>query len=103
MSPTSPDAKSQAWTGIPDPGAYTTAAAGSANSGQVANKDVFLKLMVAQLQHQNPLNPADGVEFVTQLAQFTQLEQSMAMRLDVQTIRDVLTSTAGPQTTHSQP
>ncbi|MCC7498464.1 MAG: hypothetical protein IT160_12855 [Bryobacterales bacterium] len=45
-----------------------------------ANKEVFLKLLVAQLQHQNPLNPMDGMQFVTQLAQFTELEQIIAIR-----------------------
>jgi flagellar basal-body rod modification protein FlgD len=38
-------------------------------------KEDFLKLLVAQLQHQDPLNPADPTEFTAQLAQFGQLEQ----------------------------
>lgn len=38
-------------------------------------KEDFLKLLVAQLQHQDPLNPADPTEFTSQLAQFGQLEQ----------------------------
>ncbi len=38
-------------------------------------KDEFLRLLVAQLQHQNPLEPQEGAEFVAQLAQFTTLEQ----------------------------
>ena len=37
-------------------------------------KDEFLKLLVAQLQHQDPLEPQSGAEFVAQLAQFAQLE-----------------------------
>lgn len=40
-----------------------------------SDKDMFLKLMIAQLQNQDPLNPQDGTEYVTQLAQFTTLEQ----------------------------
>jgi flagellar basal-body rod modification protein FlgD len=68
-----------------------------------ADKSTFLKLLVAQLQNQNPLNPADGVQFVTQLAQFTALEQSTRMTDDISAIRDILakseTSTAsGTQT-----
>lgn len=38
-------------------------------------KDDFLTLLVAQLQNQDPLNPADATEFTAQLAQFSQLEQ----------------------------
>ena len=38
------------------------------------DKMAFLQLLVAQLQHQDPLNPMDDTAFVTQLAQFTQLE-----------------------------
>lgn len=42
---------------------------------QTLGKDVFLKLLVTQLRHQNPLNPQDNSAFVAQMAQFTALEQ----------------------------
>jgi flagellar basal-body rod modification protein FlgD len=38
-------------------------------------KDDFLKLMVAQLQSQDPLQPTESSAFIGQLAQFTELEQ----------------------------
>ncbi len=44
-----------------------------------STKDEFLRLLVAQLQYQNPLDPQEGAEFVAQLAQFTSLEQSQEM------------------------
>ncbi len=43
-------------------------------------KDDFLRLLVAQLSHQDPLNPQDGSQFVAQLAQFSSLEQLISIR-----------------------
>ena len=47
----------------------------SAELGQ----DSFLKLLVAQMQHQDPLNPQGNEEFIAQLAQSTSLEQLMGV------------------------
>lgn len=41
-----------------------------------SSKEEFLRLLVAQLEHQNPLEPQSGAEFVAQLAQFASVEQS---------------------------
>jgi flagellar basal-body rod modification protein FlgD len=38
-------------------------------------KDDFLKLLVGQLQHQDPMQPSDDNQFIGQMAQFSQLEQ----------------------------
>ncbi len=65
----------------------TTAGAADAAAGQIG-KETFLKLLVAQIRHQNPLNPADGVEFLTQLAQFTELEQMMGIHAEVASLRE---------------
>ena len=66
----------------------------SAPAGSTANptvsKNMFLQLLVAQIKNQDPLNPADGVQFLTQLAQFTQLEQTLGMSTDLAAIRQDL-------------
>jgi flagellar basal-body rod modification protein FlgD len=38
-------------------------------------KDAFLKLLVAQLKYQNPMNPTDSTQFIAQTAQFTMVEK----------------------------
>jgi len=62
-------------------------------------KNMFLQLLVAQIKNQDPLSPSDGVQFLTQLAQFQQLEQSMNMGQDVTAIRNDLDQLAPTGTT----
>lgn len=45
------------------------------SSGAQLGQDAFLKLLVAQLKYQDPMNPSDGAEFLAQTAQFTQVEK----------------------------
>ena len=51
----------------------STEAAKQSRNGVDAN--TFLTLLIAQLKHQDPLEPQQGAEFVAQLAQFNSLEQ----------------------------
>ncbi|MBK0032037.1 flagellar hook assembly protein FlgD [Erwinia sp. S43] len=54
------------------------------NGGNDLN-DMFMKLLVAQIQNQDPLNPTDGTEYVGQLAQMTQVQSMQNMTGMMQT------------------
>ena len=54
----------------------------------------FLLLLVAQLKGQNPLNPIDGTQFVSQLAQFSSLEELTKIRTSMDEVQKVLTAPA---------
>lgn len=49
----------------------------------VLGKDAFLKLLVAQMQYQDPLNPSSDTEWVSQMAQFSSLEQMQNMNTTI--------------------
>lgn len=55
------------------------AASITGSAGTSLGRDVFLKLLVTQLQMQDPLRPMEDKEFITQLAQFSTLEQMQSM------------------------
>ena len=42
-------------------------------------KDAFLKILITQLQNQDPTSPMDDKEFIAQMAQFSSLEQMQNM------------------------
>ena len=50
------------------------------------DKDAFLQLLVAQMQYQDPLEPTSNTEYISQYAQFSQVEQiqNMAQSMDLQ-------------------
>ena len=62
---------------VPTPlsGMTTREAPQSTEANSELGQDAFLKLLVAQLKYQDPLNPADGAEFLAQTAQFTMVEK----------------------------
>ena len=66
-----------------DPTASATSALPS-NVDGLANENTFLQLLVAQIKKQDPTNPTDSVQFLSQLAQFSQLEQLIGIRQELQ-------------------
>ena len=69
----------------------TTSSGAAASSGTPpVTENMFLKLLVAQLQNQDPTNPADSTQFVTQLAQFQTMQQSLNQGTDISAIRSDL-------------
>jgi flagellar basal-body rod modification protein FlgD len=53
----------------------TTATSSTKKGNQALGKDDFLKLMVAQMKNQDPMNPSDDKDNIAQMAQFSSLEQ----------------------------
>lgn len=62
----------------------------SATSGPKSDlgKDAFLNLLVTQLKYQDPLNPMDDKEFISQMAQFSALEQTQNLNDTVSELKD---------------
>ena len=56
----------------------------------LANESTFLQLLVAQIKNQDPLNPTDGTQFLSQLAQFSSLEQQLQMNTQLADIKSEL-------------
>ena len=57
----------------------STPAPATAAANTILGKDDFLKLLVGQMQNQDPLNPTSDTDFIGQMAQFSQLEQTTNM------------------------
>ena len=56
----------------------------SKKSGGSLDKDAFLQLLVAQMKYQDPLEPTDNTEYISQLATFSQLEETQNMQASLQ-------------------
>lgn len=70
------------------------AAAGTSRSGPVG-QDAFLKLLITQLQYQDPTAPQADGEFLAQLAQFSTLEQLQRMNATLDGIAAVFQQVGG--------
>lgn len=75
----------------------TSSLVSGANS--TLDKTAFLKLLIEQLKHQDPLKPQDDTQFIAQLAQFSSLEQSMQTNSALGSMTSVLQGQSNAQTT----
>lgn len=76
-----------------DPTTVATAVATSGVPGQKSTalgQDAFMKLLITQLQHQDPTAPQDDSAFIAQLAQFSSLEKLTTMDQSLTSINQLL-------------
>jgi len=71
----------------------TSSGASTSLGGSAPSEQMFLQLLVAQLKNQDPLSPTDSTQFVSQLAQFSELEQVIGIRGDIETQQNGTTAT----------
>jgi len=64
-----------------------------AAGNQILGKDDFLKLMVAQMKNQDPMNPSDDKDNIAQMAQFSSLEQITNLATATQKLADSMQMT----------
>ncbi len=77
----------------------STSSAASAAADPLANESTFLTLLVSQLQNQDPLDPVDSNQFVTQLTGYSQLEQLIGIHSDTTTLDQSIAGTTPAATT----
>lgn len=63
-------------------GTGAASAPAAAATDPLANESTFLTLLVSQLQNQDPLDPVDSNQFITQLTGYSQLEQLIGIHSD---------------------
>ena len=89
----------KAVSGTPSGSSTTTT---SATPGDpLASESTFLTLLVSQLQNQDPLNPTDSNEFVSQLTSYSQLEQLIDINKNTTAATGATTGTTATTTTNT--
>lgn len=58
-----------------DASTYSASTSTSSTTSSALDKETFLKLLVTQMEYQDPLDPQDNSEYLAELAQFSALEQ----------------------------
>ncbi|HLJ47628.1 MAG TPA: flagellar hook capping FlgD N-terminal domain-containing protein [Bryobacteraceae bacterium] len=71
----------------------TNSSSSTNSSNTMVNEQTFLQLLTAQLKNQDPMQPTDGVQFLSELAQFSQLEQLIGINQGVSTLDSAVSKT----------
>lgn len=77
----------------------TPSSAAMSPTDPLASESTFLTLLVSQLQNQDPLDPVDSNQFVSQLTEYSQLEQLIGIHSDTTS----LATAATPPTSSTTP
>jgi flagellar basal-body rod modification protein FlgD len=73
-------------------GAAAAAQASTAQTSSIGQED-FLKILLTQLNYQDPLKPLDNQEFLAQMAQFSSLEQTRQLNDRIDTLLTIQSTT----------
>jgi len=88
-------------------GADSSTSSSSTGANPLADESTFLQLLVTQIQNQDPTQPMDSTAFLSELAQFSQLEQLATINQDLTTgvpvYGEAPPSTAATTPTNSTP
>jgi len=76
----------------------STSSAATNPGDPLANESTFLTLLVSQLQNQDPLDPTDSNQFVSQLTSYSQLEQLIGIHGNTTTLANDATATSASTT-----
>ncbi len=76
----------------PNYSAANVANASKTTGSSVMGKDQFLKILITQLQNQDPMQPMEDKEFIAQMAQFTSVEQLMNISTQLTSLNQSLGS-----------
>lgn len=89
MATTNPISTSDQWN-------YVAADSTKKTTGNsTLGKDQFLKILITQLQNQDPMQPMEDKEFIAQMAQFTSVEQLMNISTQLTAMNQSLGAVSG--------
>ncbi len=76
---------------VPVTGTRTSTVSTTTDKTKSLGKQDFLKLLMAQLQNQDPMKPMDDTQMIAQMAQFSALEASQQLNSTMQTSNNMQT------------